>query len=99
MYENGIHASLPSGVSQGAQMVLLCGNNRAVPISWKSKKLERVTKSLMASETMALAESPDAGHFVALMTKEIFGLKTAPRVFCKTDKSLEEHLKLESAIF
>ena len=42
----------------------------------------------------ALAESADAGHFVALMTKEIFGLKTAPRVFCYTDnKSPEEHIK------
>ena len=48
----------------------------------------------MRSETMALAQSADAGHFVALMTNEIFGLKTVPRVFCKTnDKSLEEHLK------
>ena len=32
------------------------------------------------------------------MTKEIFGLKTAPRVFCKTDKSLEEHLKSSKVI-
>ena len=53
----------------------------------------------MASETMALAESADAGHFVALMTKEIFGLKTVPRVFYKTDnKSLEEHLKNSKVI-
>ena len=82
-----------------AQVVFLCGNNGAVPITWKSKNLERVTKSPMASETMALAQSADAGHFVALMTKEIFGLKTAPRVFCKTDnKSLEEHLKSSKVI-
>ena len=48
----------------------------------------------MASETMALAESADAGHFAILMSKEIFGLKTVPKVFCKTDnKSLEEYLK------
>ena len=33
------------------------------------------------------------------MTKEIFGLKTALRVFCKTDnKSLEEHLKSSKVI-
>ena len=82
-----------------AQVVFLCGNNGAVPITWKSKNLERVTKSPMASETMTLAQSADAGHFVALMTKEIFGLKTAPRVFCKTDnKSLEEHLKISKVI-
>ena len=48
----------------------------------------------MASETMALAESADTGHFVALMTKEIFGLKIETRVSCKTDtKSLEKELK------
>ena len=48
----------------------------------------------MASETMALAESADAGHFATLTSKEIFGLKTVPKVFCKTDnKSLEEYLK------
>ena len=46
----------------------------------------------MAIETMALAELADAGAFISLMTKEIFGL-TAQRVFCKTDiKSLEKHL-------
>ena len=39
----------------------------------------------MASETIALAESVDTGHFLALMTKEIFGVKRVPRVFCKTD--------------
>ena len=48
----------------------------------------------MSSETMALAESADTGHFVTLMTKQIFGLKAAPRVFCKTDnKSLKGHEK------
>ena len=74
--------------------MFLFGNNRAVPITWKSKKSERLTKLPMASETMALAESADAGHFAALMSKEIFGLKTVPKVFCKTDnKSLEEYLK------
>ena len=53
----------------------------------------------MSSETIALAESADAGHFVALKTKELFGLKTAQRGFCKTDnKSLEEHLKSSKVI-
>ena len=48
----------------------------------------------MATETIALSESADAGHFVALMTKEIFGLITVPKVFCYTDnKSPEEHIK------
>ena len=54
MYGDETHASLSRGASQGAQLVFLRGNNRAVPITWKSKKLERVTKSSVASETMAL---------------------------------------------
>ena len=94
VYGDATHASLPSGASQGALRVFLCGNDRVAPITWKSKKLETMTKSPIASETMSLAEAADAGHFVALMVKQIFGLKAAPKVFCKTDnKSLAEHLK------
>ena len=53
----------------------------------------------MASETMVVAESANARHFVALTTKEISGLKAAPRKFCKTDnKSLKEHLKSSKVI-
>ena len=74
VYEDATHANLRCGVSQCAQIVFVFGNNRAVSITSKLKKLERVTKSPMASEAMALAESTDAGHFVALMTKGIFGL-------------------------
>ena len=99
VYREVTHAGLPSGASQGTQTVFLRGNRRAVPITWNSKKLEKVTKIPMASETMALAESADADHFVALMTKEMFALKIAPRVFCKTDnKSLEKHLKSSKVI-
>ena len=44
VYGDVTHASLPITASQRAQIVFLCGNNRAVPITWKSKKLERATK-------------------------------------------------------
>ena len=45
---------------------------------------------------MALAESAYRGHFAALMTKEIFGLKAVPRVLSKIDnKSFEEHLRAQ----
>ena len=32
-YSDAIHASLPSGAFQGAQIVFLYGNNRTVPIT------------------------------------------------------------------
>ena len=92
VYGNAIHTSLPDGVSKEAQIVFMC-SNMVIPVTSKSKKLERVTKRPMELETMTLAESPNAGYFVALTTKEISGLNTAPKVFRKTDnKSLEEPL-------
>ena len=94
VYGDATHASLPSGASQGAHIVFLCGNGLVSPITWRSKKLDRVTKSPLASETMALSESADAGYFVASMVKELFNLNHVPAVTCKTDNhSLKEHLE------
>ena len=99
VYGDASHANLPSGASQGAYVVFLLGNNKIAPITWKSKKLDRVTKSPLGSETMALAESGDAGHFIAMMTKEIFSLDKLPNVICYTDsKSLVEHLQSNKLI-
>ena len=99
VYSDATHASLPSGASQGAYIVFLCGNNKVSPITWKSKKLDRVTKSPLASETMALSEAADAGHFVAKMTAEVFSLKSAPSVTCYTDsKSLVDNLQSSKII-
>ena len=50
VYGDGSHGSLPRGASQGANIVFLTGNGR-----WRSKKLNRVTKSPLASEVSAVA--------------------------------------------
>ena len=42
VYGDGSHGSLRA--SQGANIVFLTGNGRS-PITWQSKKLDRVTKS------------------------------------------------------
>ena len=87
------HASLPSGASQGAYIIFLIGNERAVPFMWQSKKLNRVAKSPLASETMELAEAADAGYLAAVIVKEVFALSDEPEVKCFTDSlSLIEHL-------
>ena len=94
VYGDATHASLPSGASQGAFIAFLCGNNYVAPITWKSKKLDRVTKSPLASETMALAEAADNGFLIAKMTQEVFGLNVLPKVTCFTDnKSLYDNLQ------
>ena len=66
-YGDGTHASLADGSSQGGFMVFLSGgNDNVAPVIWQSKKLDRVTKSPLASETMALGETADACLMIAV---------------------------------
>ena len=45
-YSDATYNSLTDGSSQGGIMVFLLGENgKVAPISWQSKKLNRVTKS------------------------------------------------------
>ena len=91
------HASYPSGASQGGYLVFLKAGNKAAPIMWQSKRLHRVTKSPLASETMALAA--DQGYFLAEITQEIFNLKKKLKIVCNTDsKSLVDHLSYSKVI-
>ena len=67
-YSDATHASLPNGASQGAYIVFLLGkNNMVAPIVWQSKKICRVTKSQLASETLSSSEVADAGFMIASM--------------------------------
>ena len=88
-FSDATHASLPCGSSQGAFIIFLTGGDQVIPIWWKSKKLNRVTKSPLASETMAVNEAADSGFLVAMMVAEVFNLSKRPDVTCRTDcKSL-----------
>ena len=98
-YGDGTHASLLDGGSQGGYIIFLYGNNKLVPILWQSKKLKRITKSLIASETLALGETADAGLLIANMMKEIYKLSSLPIVQCYTDsKSLNDALHTTNTI-
>ena len=59
LYRDVNHADLPSCASQGVQIVFLCDNKSAVLITWKPRKIERVTKCPVASETISLSELAD----------------------------------------
>ena len=88
VYSDATHASLEDGASQGGFIIFLRGRNgRTVPVSWQSKRLHRVTKSPLASETLALGEGADAGFLIASMMKEVFGLKSESPIHCITDSS------------
>ena len=74
-------------------MLLAGQNGKAAPISWKSKRLDRVTKSPLATEVSAVADAADHGHLVAAMTQELFCLENLPKIQLLTDsRSLKEHL-------
>ena len=99
-YSDATYASLEDGSSQGGVLVFVQGENEKVaPISWQSKKLERVTKSPLASEASALGEAADAGFLVSSLVQEIFGLSSLPPVHCFTDNgSLTSALETSTII-
>ena len=80
-------------------MLLLGENGKVAPISWQSRKLTRVTKSPLASETLALSEAADSGFLIASMVQEMFRLPSLPKVECYTDNgSLTETLQTSKII-
>ena len=91
-YADATHASLEDGSSQGAYIVAAKGKLGLIPLSWQSKKLQKITKSPLASEASAICESADATYLVAATLKEIYP-KRVVSVVCKTDcMSLLENL-------
>ena len=94
-FSDATYASLSDGASQGAFIVFLRGSNGLIaPVCWQSKKLTRVTKKPLASETLAVSEGADAGFLVACMLSEIFKTGSPKIVHCLTDnRSLFETVK------
>ena len=92
-FSSGI-CSLPSGGSQEAMIIFWSGNGKVAPITWKSKKIDRVTRSPLASEVCAIVDASDAGYLVAEMAKELYQLEKTPKVHLYTDsKSLKQNLE------
>ena len=100
-YSDATHASLPCGNSQGAHIVFLCDPdmNKAVPLTWESKKLSRVTKSPLASETLALGEGADSGFLLMALLKDILPSTKISTITCFTDNhSLVETVSSTNSI-
>ena len=72
VYSDATYASLPYGSSQGAFIVFIKGNEMVSPILWQSKKIPRVTKSSLASETLGVREAVDAGNLIANVMMEVY---------------------------
>jgi hypothetical protein len=60
VYSDASYANNPDGSSQIGYIIFLCDTTGACqPLFWSSKKSKRVTRSVLGSETMALADAFD----------------------------------------
>ena len=93
------YASLEDGSSHGGFIIFVEGSRGVAPISWQSKKLDRVTKSPIASECLSLSEAADAGFLIAVLLQEVFQLQKIPTVNVKTDNfSLVDTLNSDNLV-
>ena len=61
--------------SQGGQIIFLVGKNgNYSPISWQSKKIWHVIKSILAAETLALQEGAEICYILRSIIDEIYQL-------------------------
>ena len=84
VFSDSSFANLPDGSSQGGYIVFLANEEgKVAPLSWQSKKLHKVTKSTLSSETLAAIEAVDAAILIQLQVKEIFDV--VPDIILFTD--------------
>ena len=90
VYCDASFANLPDGSSQGGFIVFLTSpKNKAAPMLWQSKKLQRITRSTLTSETVSMVEAVDAAFLLKKQVEEVLGVK--PHIVVHTDnKSLYE---------
>jgi hypothetical protein len=66
MYSDASYANNADGSSQLGYIIFLCDASRACqPRFWSSKKSKRVTRSVLGSETMALANGFDVALYLS----------------------------------
>ena len=64
--------NLPNGGSQGAHLIHLVGDdNTCNLISWQFKRIKRIAKSSLTSETLALSEGVNSAYYISTLFAEI----------------------------
>ena len=98
IFSDASFANLPSGGSQGGYfIILMSGNGKFSPIAWNSKKIQRVARSTLAAETLAMTNAIDSGIVLANLYREI--MRGELSVVCITDsKSLYEATRSNKSV-
>ena len=73
VFSDASHANLPDGFSSaGSFVIFLVGQDgRSCPLSWQSKKIQRVVKSTIPKATLAMVKATDMSFYLAFILKEI----------------------------
>ena len=72
VYTDASYGNLKDGGSQGGYIIFLTDGVNFCPIEWRSCRVKRVVKSIMAAETLALAEGLEAAYVVGKLCGEVF---------------------------
>ena len=92
VYADASHANLKGSASQAGFVIFLVDKNRKANIvKWQSKKISRVVKSTLASETLAALEGIENAYYIKRLMEDIIGEKAKITVHAISDnKSLVE---------
>ena len=92
VYCDASYANLPDGVSSASGfIILLVGNQNSCPLAWNYGKIQRVVRSTLAAEALAMGESLDCALYIRRMIKDILKLDIPIERFTD-NKSLCENL-------
>ena len=85
LFADASHANLPDGVSSTlGYVIFLVGVGRSCPLAWRSGKIQRVVRSSLAAETMALVEGIEEMLFMRKVMSDL-GLLTQNSCICYVD--------------
>ena len=104
-HHDASYANLTNGRSQGGNIILLIDSYvNAAPVSWQSKYLQRVIKSMLGAETLFLADAAETSFWISSILAEIFHKDEAlnqggRNIECATDnRSLFEAVHSTTAL-
>ncbi|GAB1599883.1 hypothetical protein Ahia01_000265800 [Argonauta hians] len=90
-------ANLQNGASQGGFIIFIESEGKCIPLFWQSKKLKRVVKSTLSTETMALMEGAEQCFLLKSIIKEIFNI-SLPIIVIADSKSLKDCLSTSKTL-
>ena len=99
VYCDASYANLPSGGSQGGQIVFLSDENGSLsPLSWTSRKVRRVCRSTISAETMSMLDAVDMSIWIMHILKDITGNQSRNAELKTDSKSLYDAAHSTTAV-